>query len=73
MAPITGLTSKASKQSSASTPVNNDPTFTTLMLALDRLKSDLQHDLQDVKLAISTTNTDLEIKVTSISSTLETL
>jgi hypothetical protein len=53
-------TSKDGKQHSATTPPDETPTLTTLMLALDHFKSDLQSDLQDVKLVISTTNTDLD-------------
>jgi hypothetical protein len=73
MAPITHSTSTDSKCNPASPPLDDAPTLSTIMLALDRFKSDLQHDLQDVRQAISTTNTDLDHKVASVSSTLATL
>jgi hypothetical protein len=69
----TRSSSKDSNQRSAAMPPVDTPTLATLMQALDRFKSDIQHDLQDVKSTISTTNVDIDTKVASVSSTLDTL
>lgn len=74
MASNTRSASKENKQRSAATTTTIEtPTLATIMLALDRFKSDLQQDLQDVKSTISTTTIDIDTKVNTIASSLDTL
>jgi hypothetical protein len=64
---------KDHKHQSATSSVDDTTTLTTLLHAIDYLKTDLQSGLHDVKLANSDTSTEVDHKVTAISSSINTL
>ena len=61
MTPTTRSTAKNHKQHHAPSYVDGTPTLVTLLQVIDRLKTNLHTGIQDIKLAISDTNADVDL------------
>jgi len=73
MTPTTRSTAKNHKQHHAPSYVDETPTLVTLLQVIDQLKTNLHTGIQDIKLAISDTNADVDLKITTITNTIDAL
>jgi len=64
--PATRSISKDQKQHHATSSVDETPTFVTLLHAIDQLNTILHTGIQEVKLAISNTNVNVDLKIATV-------